>query len=440
MILSNTFPIGGIFPRQRKSVTRSKEIWNAILPSRSIVPMSQHDGPPASAQVSVGDRVREGMRIGKAPNRQGAHVHSPVPGTVVDVREIFLAGGRKSDAVVIDLEGEFDRLGKEMVTHEWRRLPVSRLLEEIAERGVVGMGGFGIPTAHKYRQRKGHRWRALIVNGAESEPYRSSDHRVMVEYAAQVVEGIEIAAAILSPEEVIVGIEANKTDASHALSTEIRRRELPYRVVRMAVKYPQGDERQMVRTLTDIDYPFGEAPESAGIMVSNVATLFAVYEAVVLHKPVVERVVTVGGGALARPANLKVRIGTPIGQLLEDCGGFTEQPAKIVCGGALTGHTVFEPETPITKGVGCVLALTKREIRGASTTSCIQCGKCIRACPVGLEPVRLYKLIDHSRHGEAAAEGLYECCECGACSYICPSRIPLVQGIKVGKSAARESV
>lgn len=439
MILRNTFPVGGIFPKDEKSETRSKGIWNAILPSRCIVPMSQHSGPPARPQVKAGDTVREGMRIGKAQGTESAHVHAPVPGTVAEIREIFLAGGRTSEAVVIDLAGEFDRLGKEAVRHEWRRLPVSRLLEDIAERGVVGMGGFGIPTSHKYRRRRGVTWKTLIVNGAESDPYRSSDHRVMVEYADELLEGIEIAEAILSPEQVIIGVEANKADAISALSRAIRRRGPAYRVVRMSVRYPQGDERQIVRTLTDSDYDAGLTPESIGVMVSNVSTLYAVYEAVVLHKPLIERVVTVGGGALRRSANLKVRIGTPVGRLLEECGGFSENPAKIVCGGPLTGHAVYDPETPVTKGMGCVLALTAREVRNAPTTACIQCGRCVRACPVALEPVRLYKLIDHGKHAEAAAEGLFECCECGACSYICPSRIPLVQGLTVGKGLVRET-
>jgi electron transport complex protein RnfC len=379
------------------------------------------------------------MRIGKATGPESAHVHSPVPGIVAEVREIYLAGGRKSVAVVIDLAGEFDRLGKEVVTHEWRRLPVSRLLEDVTDRGVVGMGGLGTPAGFKLRQRKGHRWRALIVNGAESEPYRTSDHRLMVEHPNEVLEGIEIAAAILSPDQVTIGIEANKSDAVSAISRAVKHRELPFRVAKLSVRYPQGEERQMVRALTDSDFPPDRSPETVGIMVCNVATLYAIYEAVALHKPLVERVVTVAGGAIRKPQNLKVRIGTPVGRLLEECGGFSQTPAKIVCGGPMTGQAVYDPETPVIKTTGCVLALTRGEVHDAKTTACIQCGRCIRACPVGIEPVTLYKLIDHGRIDEASAEGLFECCECAACSYTCPSRIPLVEGLKVGKKLVRES-
>ena len=432
-----TFPLGGIHPYERKGPTRHSASWNAIIPSISIVPLQQHIGAPAELQVAPGDTVGEGTLIGKATGFVSANVHSPVPGVVKEIKSIFLPNGIRTDAVVIELEGEFDRLGKEQNRNDWSRLSADQLLEIIKEHGIVGMGGATFPTHVKFTVPKGRSCKYLIMNGTECEPYLSADHRLMVERPAEVLEGVRIAAAMLKPDQVYVGIEVNKPDAISIMEKEIKRASLPYRVAPLKIKYPQGDEKQLIKAITGLEVPSGGLPLDIGCVAANAGTLFAIYEAVVLRKPLVERIVTVTGGAIKKPANLKVRIGTPVKELIQECGGFTEVPRKIVSGGPMMGHTVFDLETPVTKGTSGILALTDREINRAPRTACIQCGRCVDACPIGLQPTRLFKLVDHFEYDTALAEGLMDCRECGCCGYICPARIPLVQGIRVGKQMSR---
>jgi electron transport complex protein RnfC len=432
-----TFPLGGLHPYERKGPTRRSASWNAIIPSISIVPLQQHIGAPAEVQVQPGDTVGEGTLIGKASGFVSANVHSPVPGVVKEIKTIYLPNGVRTDAVVIELEGEFDRLGKEQDRNEWRSLEPKEILELIKEFGIVGMGGATFPTHVKFSVPKGRRCEYLMMNGAECEPYLSSDHRLMVERPAGVLEGLQVAAALLKPDQVYIGIETNKPDAIHVMEQEIRRASLPYKVAPLRVKYPQGDEKQLIKAITGREVPSGGLPLDIGCVAANVGTIFAIYEAIVLRKPLVERVVTVTGGAISKPANLKVRIGTPIKELIQECGGFTQVPRKVVSGGPMMGHTVFDMDTPVTKGTSGILALTDREVNHAPRTPCIQCGRCVTACPMGLQPTRLFKLIDHFEYDRALAEGLMDCRECGCCGFACPARIPLVQGIKVGKQMSR---
>jgi electron transport complex protein RnfC len=432
-----TFPLGGIHPVERKGATRKKASANAMIPSRCVVPLQQHIGAPAELLVEQGAEVGEGELIGRAQGMVSANVHAPVPGVVSDIISIYLPNGARSQAVVIELQGEFTRLGRPAKKRGWSRFGARKILSLIQENGIVGMGGATFPTHVKLSLPPGKTCEYLIMNGTECEPYLSADHRLMVERPDEVLEGLRIIDQLLKPEHVVIGIETNKPDAIAAMQRAVREADLPYRVAALRIKYPQGDEKQLIKAISGREVPSGGLPLDIGCIVSNAGTLNAVYEAVALNKPLIDRIVTVGGGAVARPANLKVRIGTPIGDLIEECGGFTEVPAKIVSGGPMMGQTVYDLNTPVTKGTSGILALTEREVSSAPRTACIQCGRCVEACPIGLQPTRLFKLIDHFEHEQAVAEGLMDCRECGCCGYICPARIPLVQGMRVGKSMAR---
>ncbi|MFW6293257.1 MAG: electron transport complex subunit RsxC [Spirochaetota bacterium] len=433
-----TFPLGGIHPPDGKRHTRHLPSRNAVIPQTSVVPLLQHVGQPATACVVPGDRVREGMLIGRASGENSAHIHAPIPGVVREIREIALAGAVRCEAIVIDMGGEFDRLGKRLPAHEWRSLEPESILRLIRDHGIVGMGGHAVGSHLKYGAAAGRAVETLILNGAESEPYLSADHRVMVERSAAVLTGLQIVARLLAAERVVVAIEANKPDAIAAMSATIRELGLAYDVVKLAVKYPQGDERQLIRAVRGREIPSGGVPLDVACMTIDVATGLAIHDAIVYRHPLIERVVTVGGDAVASPANIKVRIGTAIGDLIDECGGFSTTPAKIVVGGPMMGQTVTDLRTPITKDSRGILALTRNEVRQAPRTPCIQCGRCVESCPMGLDPSLLFRLIDHHNVAGALGEGLLDCTECGSCGYICPSRIPLVQGLRIGKARARD--
>lgn len=435
--MSKTFPKGGIHPYEEKELTSGKAIWNASIPAVTVLPLQQHIGAPPECLVEPGDEVREGQLVGQAKGFVSANVHSPVPGKVREIREIYLPTGVRSKAIVIDLAGEFDRLGKETSPRDWSSMGAEALLAAIQEMGIVGMGGATFPTHVKYTLPKGSKCTHLILNGTECEPYLSADHRLMLSAADRIVEGLAIVERILNPEHVAIGIEINKLDAIEVMRKAVEKAGRPYRVVPLVIKYPQGDEKQLVRAITGKEIPSGGLPMDVGAVVSNTGTIHAIYEAVVLQKPVIERIVTVSGGAIAKPANVKARVGTPIAELIEECGGFSELPRKVVSGGPMMGFTVYDLDTPITKGTSGILALSPREVRDADETACIQCGRCIRACPMGLEPTILYKLINKFDYGAAVDRGLMDCRECGCCGYSCPARIPLVQGLRVGKRMAR---
>ncbi|MFP4373099.1 MAG: electron transport complex subunit RsxC [Spirochaetaceae bacterium] len=438
MIGRKTFPQGGVHPYQRKSLSQHKRIWNAAVPSACIVPLQQHIGRPAEPLVGPGDEVREGQLIGKAAGFVSANVHSPIPGVVRELREVYLPGGLTATAVVIDLQGEFDRLGKRQTPAEWRGRDAKSLLASIRDQGIVGMGGATFPTHVKYTRPAGKSCDWMILNGVECEPYLTADHRLMLEMTDQVIEGLEIAARILDAERVAIGIEENKPQVIEKMRERVGERGLGFRVVSLETKYPQGGEKQLIKAITGREVPSGGLPIDVGCMVSNAATLNAVYEAVVFDKPLVDRVVSVTGGAVREPGNLKARIGSTFGELIEECGGFAEIPQKVVAGGPMTGFAIYDLDTPLTKGTSGILALTSREINDAPRTACINCGRCIAVCPMGLQPTNLFKYIDHEEYAPALSLGLMDCIECGACSYVCPAHIPLVQGMRIGKRVARK--
>ncbi len=432
-----TFPKGGVHPPDQKRRSEEIEIRKAPVKSISVVPMSQHLGSPAAPVVAVGDEVREGMLIGKATGYISANIHAPVSGTVKAIRDLFLPNGAKSAVVEIEAASDFQPSAGEGEAHPWKDLSVKDLIGLAAEMGLVGLGGATFPLQVKYSLPEGKKAEFFVVNGVECEPYLTSDYRLMLERTRQILEGIDIARSILSPKNVIIGIEENKPKAIAAMQEAARSAEFPCEVVPLRMKYPQGDEKQLLKAVTGREVPSGGLPIEIGAVVSNIGTVYALYEAVVMRKPLIERIVTVSGGAVSAPANLRVRIGTPVSSLIEECGGLRTKPAKIVMGGPMMGFALYDLDTPVTKGTSGILALTARETRDAAETPCLQCGRCVSACPMGLNPTRLYKLIDHGKHEEAIREGLLDCKECGCCAFSCPARINLVQGMKLGKRVSR---
>ncbi len=432
-----TFPKGGVHPHDYKELTNSVPIRNAIVPSEAIIPLQQHIGAPAKCIVQPGDTVTEGMLVGEASGFVSANIHSSIPGTVKGIEKVYLANGTKSEAVVVQLEGEFEQSGKELKRTDWEQKTPAELLDKVKEMGIVGMGGATFPTHVKYTIKKGSKVEFFVVNGVECEPYLTADHRIMLERTDDILEGIEIIRKILDPEVVLIGIEENKPDAISLMEERIESKGLDIHVVPLKMKYPQGDEKQLLKALTGREVPSGGLPLDIGAVVSNVGTVLSIFEAVVFDKPLIERVVTVTGDAIAKPGNLKVRVGTKIGDLIEDAGGFVKMPVKIIAGGPMMGFAQADLNAPVTKGVSGIIALSGEVVRIPRETPCLQCGKCIRVCPMGLSPTRLYKWIDHMYIKEALNEGLMDCKECGSCAYICPAGIPLVQGMKLGKYLAK---
>lgn len=435
-----TFGGGGIHPTGYKHLTNTKPLKNAPIPSIAIIPLHQHMGSPAECVVNVGDTIKEGMLVGRATGFFSSNIHSSIPGKVTNIIDFHLPNGVKSKAIIIELAGTFDRSGKpEPPKRDWLVMTNKEMLNKIFDLGVVGLGGATFPTHVKYNFSKGKEPEYLIINGVECEPFLTSDHRLMLEKSKEILTGIQVLQKIAKPKKTIIAIEANKADAADAMRKVITGQGLDNKieVTVLKVRYPQGDEKQLIKALINKEIPTGKLPLDVGAIVSNVGTVFAVYEAVVLDKPLIDRFVTVSGRAIRRPGNFKVRIGTPIRDLIEECGGFTELPGKIVAGGPLMGYTLVEINTPVTKGISGVIAFTQAEARNKYQTNCIQCGKCIAVCPFGLMPTILYKQIEHQAYAEAIAHGLLDCKECGCCGYICPARIPLVQGLKLGKSISR---
>lgn len=430
-----TFTRGGIHPPGGKEATSDKPVRNAPLPAVAVVPFSQHIGAPAKPVVAAGDHVEETQVIGEAGGFVSAAVHSPIPGTVKEIKEIFLPSGVKTSAAVIELDGEFTRLGKSGKKVDWKKLSREEILDKIQQHGVVGQGGATFPTHVKFSIPKGKKCEIFIVNGAECEPYLSADHRLMLEQAEEIIEGIRIIKKLLNPERVIIGIENNKPDAIKILS-ELGAEE-NVEVMPLKVRYPQGAEKNLIEAAVGREVPSGKLPIEVGAIIANVGTMVSVSQAVSDDKPVIERVVTVSGGAVREPGNIRAKIGTSVRDLIEECGGFKEEPVKLVSGGPMMGFAFSDLDTPVTKGTSGILALTAKEVLDAAETACISCGRCVAACPMGLIPTQMYKNIDHERLDEAAELGLDDCVLCGSCAYSCPAHIPLVSSFRAAKGRRR---
>ncbi len=444
MNLLKTFPKGGIHPPENK-LTADKPITTLPLPSQVTVPVGQHIGAPAVPVVEKGSVVKTGQLIAEAKGFVSANIHSPVSGKVSRIDTAIDATGYKQTAITIDVDGDEWEESIDRSPAVVSDITLSR--EEIIERcrqcGVTGLGGATFPTHIKMTVPAGKSVDLLIINGVECEPYLTSDHRLMLEKGEEVVTGIAILKRALGVEKAIIGIEANKPDAITHL-TDIAARHEGITVQPLKVKYPQGGEKQLIRACTGREVRSGGLPLDVGVVVQNVGTAYAVYEAVQKNKPLIERVVTITGKSVSAPGNFMVRIGTPVTALIEAAGGLPEDTGKIVNGGPMMGKALAMTDIPVTKGTSGIVMLPRDESRRDEVQPCIRCGKCSTACAMGLEPWLISVLSQKGMFERAGKEKITDCMECGACSYSCPARRPLLDYIRLGKSTvirmARERV
>lgn len=421
-------------PPERKEYANSKALVRLPIPSELVVSMSQHLGAPAKPIKEKGAHVEKGEKIALASSFISADVHSPVSGTIKDIRKVTMANSVTCDAFVIEPDPQQPEAFTKKV--DYQDYSKEKLLEEIKDKGIVGLGGATFPLHVKITIPAGRKVDALVINGVECEPYLTADHRLMLERTKEVLEGIMICNRILNPARTIIGIEENKKDAALALEKEIELRSLPIEVCLLRMKYPQGDEKQLINATIGREIPSGKLPLDVGAVVVNVGTTYAVYEALAYGKPLYERIVTVTGDCIAQPCNVIAPIGAKVKNLIAFAGGFSKEPDKLVSGGPMMGFAFYDEETPIAKGTSGILAITDE--KDYRKSACLNCGKCVAACPIGLVPTKLYSLITHARYEEAMANHLMDCKECGCCSFSCPAHLDLVHAMKFGKRMGRK--
>jgi Na+-translocating ferredoxin:NAD+ oxidoreductase subunit C len=436
MLFSKSFGFGGIKPEDYKYLTCNKKIENADIPNTAYVPVNQHNGSPAEIIVKEGYTLEEGQLIARATNYISSNVHSPIPGKVIRIEERYISTGVKSKVVVIQLKGEFRKSGKNFQLLDWRSKSISSMLETIKSYGIVGLGGNVFPSHIKLTIPKGKKVDTLIINGAECEPFLTADHRLMIDKSEDLLEGVNIIKTILDLTKAFIAIEDNKVDAIKRLRILSSNRD-NIKIIPLKSKYPQGDEKQVIKAITGRIVPAGKTPLDVGVIIHNVATVIAIKEAIVNDKPLIERVITVSGSGIVEPRNLKVKIGTLVKEIIEECGGLKPGVKKIIIGGPMMGFTQMSLDIPVTKLFSSILAFTDLEYSKFENNSiCINCGRCIKACAYGLMPTTLNKYIKYKRFKESIDSGLMYCTECGACSWVCPACIPLVQNLKTGKDLA----
>lgn len=436
MTLGRTFR-HGIHPEEHKEATVGLASERMPFVERYVLPLSQHAGAPSRPLVQVGERVTRGQRIAESVGFISTALHASVEGRVVAIAPRPHPSGKLVPAIEIVADAYSpQRLPVEVALDPFG-LSHESFVSELQMAGLVGLGGAAFPTHVKYRVPEGKKIERLLVNGCECEPFLTSDHRLMLERTADVVRGAEIAAHHLGAREVVFGVEENKPDAIAALEQAVAGRSA-MRVVGLAVKYPQGAEKMLIRAVWGEEVPSGKLPLDLGIVVNNVATMAAIADWFDHRQPLIERLVTVAGPGVRRPANLLVPLGTPVRAVLEHCGGLDEATREVILGGPMMGTPLASLDVPIVKGTSGLLAFTDAEARLPAEYTCIKCGRCVEACPQFLNPSRLGRLARAGRFEEMVGYHATDCVECGSCSYACPSGIPIVQLIRVAKGALRE--
>ena len=432
-----TFSMGGVHPEENK-ITADKATVVAALPKQAIFPLGQHIGAPAKPVVSRGDKVKVGTLIAEAGGFVSAPIRSSVSGTVVKVDTGVDATGYRHPAIYINVEGDeweesIDRSDKLETLAEHPELTPEEIVSRIKEAGVTGMGGAGFPTFIKLCPPPGAKAECVILNGVECEPYITSDYRLMMEHADEILVGLDLLMKAAKVERGYIGIEDNKPEAI-ALFEKKTASDPRVEIVALEKKYPQGGEKQLVDAVTGRQVPAPPAiPVNVGAIVQNVGTAYAVYQAVMKRKPLFERYTTVTGKKLSNPGNFLVRMGTPMRDLIEACGGMPEGENKVLAGGPMMGKSVVSTDVTVCKGTNSITILTDADAHRKPIQPCIRCAKCVSACPMGLEPYLLATLSSFKEWERLEAEQVTSCISCGSCQFTCPSHRPILDNILQGK-------
>ncbi len=435
-----TFKIGGVHPAENK-ISAGKPIKDLPIPNEVKIMVSQHIGAPSKALVKKGDEVKVGQLIAQSAGFVSTNIHSPVSGKVVKIDQITDTSGFKKEAIIIETNGDewdesIDR--SDALIHE-TTLDGKAIIEKISSAGIVGLGGATFPTHVKLLPPPGAKADILIINGVECEPYLTADHRLMLEKGDEILIGTRLLMKALNVDKACIGIENNKPDAIENLTQKASKHQ-GISVVPLKVKYPQGGEKQLIKAITGREVPSGALPINVGAVVNNVGTAFAVYEAVMKNKPLIERVVSVTGKTIKEPSNYRVRIGTPVNNLIEAAGGIPENAGKIISGGPMMGKAVTSTDIPVTKGTSGILIMDEKESHRQETENCIRCGRCVSACPMGLEPFLMMPLVEINDWERCEKEMITDCIECGSCSFTCPANRPLLDYIRFGKASVTKII
>lgn len=438
-----TFSIGGVHPEENK-LTHEVATVVAALPKQAVFPLSQHIGAPAKPVVQKGDKVKVGTLLAEAGGFVSAPIFSSVSGTVFKIDTAIDASGYRKPVIIINVEGDeweetIDRSETLERVADHPELTPEEIIARIKDAGVVGMGGACFPTFIKLTPPPTAKAECVIINAVECEPYITADYRLMMEHADEILVGLELLMKAAKVVKGYIGIETNKPAAIALLSEKVEKvfanSAFSVEVVPLAQRYPQGGEKQLVDAVIQRQVPAPPAiPVNVGAIVQNVGTAFAVYEAVMKRKPLFERYTTVTGKRLASPGNFLVRMGTPMKDLIEACGGMPEGDNKLLAGGPMMGKALTSTEVPICKGTNAVTILSDDDARRKEPQPCIRCAKCVSVCPMGLEPYLLAKLSGVKSWERAEQEDITSCIECGSCQFTCPAHRPLLDNIRQGKS------
>ena len=426
----------GIHPKYNKELSSGKSITPAKLPQRIVVPLSQHIGAPAKCEVKIGDEVKRGQVIGSPPGFVSSPVHSSISGKVIAIADFPTAVGRMVTSVVIESDGKDEPVA--FTEHpDYMNLSSDEIKTLIRDAGIVGMGGAAFPTNVKLSPPKEKPIDTVILNGAECEPYLTADNRLMDEHPKEVIEGLKIIMKALGVKEGHVGIELNKPDSIKAMQSAASG-EPNITIHALEIKYPQGAEKMLIKAIKGREVPSKGLPMDVSVVVQNIGTALAIYEAVRFGKPLIERVVTVTGKGIREPKNMLVRIGTLMSEVIEQCGGLTEGAVKVISGGPMMGFAQWTLDVPVTKGTSGILVLTEDEYAPSEEYfSCIRCGRCVDVCPMGLNPSMLSILAEKGFYEEAKEYNLFDCFECGCCAFVCPAKRPMVQFMRLAKSQVK---
>lgn len=420
--------VGGIHPYDGKDMSKDKPI-KAVLPKGDLVyPLSQHIGAPASPIVAKGDHVLTGQKIAEASGFVSAPIYATVSGTVKAIEPRRVVTGDNVMSIIIENDEKYDEVEYSPV-ESFEQLSREAVIERVKEAGVVGMGGAGFPTFIKLSPKEPEKIDYVIANCAECEPYLTSDYRRMLEEPEKLVEGLKIMLSLFDNARGILAVEDNKPDCIELLR-KLTKEEKRISVKALKTKYPQGAERQIIYATTGRSINSRMLPADAGCIVDNVDTIVAIYHAVMLGRPLMHRIVTVTGDAVADPRNFIVRIGMNYHELVDEAGGFKEKPVKIISGGPMMGFGIFDLDVPTTKTASALLCLTQDDVSRMEPSACINCGKCVEVCPGRVVPRKLADYAEHYEEEAFVKNFGMECCECGCCSFVCPAKRPLTQTIK----------